>query len=204
MGAVSSAAADLDGLRAAAAACTRCRLYERASRAVFGEGPPNAPLMLVGEQPGDREDVEGRPFVGPAGRLLDRILADAGIERGSVYLTNAVKHFKWVARGKRRIHQTPLVSEVNACLPWLDAELEVVNPRIVVAMGATAARALLGPSVRPTRDRGERLELSDGREAYVTVHPSSILRLRDSEERHRETRHLVDELRLVASRLPAA
>jgi uracil-DNA glycosylase family protein len=195
---------DLDELRAAAATCTRCHLYERATRTVFGEGPPRAALMLVGEQPGDREDVEGRPFVGPAGRLLDRVLAEAGIDRGNVYLTNAVKHFKWVERGKRRIHQAPLVGEIDACLPWLDAELEVVNPRIVVALGATAVRALLGPSVKLTRHRGERLELAGGREAYVTVHPSSILRIQDSEERHRETRRLVDELRLVASRLPAA
>jgi DNA polymerase len=204
MGALSSTSAELDELRASAAGCTRCPLYERATQTVFGEGPPGAPLMLVGEQPGDREDVEGRPFVGPAGRLLDRALAEAGIERGAVYVTNAVKHFKWVARGKRRIHQTPLVGEVNACLPWLDAELEVVNPRIVVAMGATAVRALLGPAVKLTRHRGERLELRDGREAYVTVHPSAIVRLQDSEERHRETRRLADELRLIASRLAAA
>jgi uracil-DNA glycosylase family protein len=198
MSRVSSAAAEGDELRAAAARCTRCRLYERATQTVFGEGPPR------GEQPGEREDIEGRPFVGPAGHLLDRVLGEAGIDRGTVYLTNAVKHFKWVERGKRRIHQTPLVSEINACLPWLDAELEVVNPRIVVAMGATAVRALLGPAVKLTRHRGERLVLRDGREAYVTVHPSSILRLQDSEERHRETLRLVDELTLIASRLAAA
>ena len=204
MGALSSTSAELDELRASAARCTRCPLHERATQTVFGEGPAGARLMLVGEQPGDREDVEGRPFVGPAGRLLDRALAEAGIDRGTVYVTNAVKHFKWVARGRRRIHQTPLVGEVNACFPWLDAELEVVNPRIVVALGATAVRALLGPSVKLTRHRGERLELRDGREAYVTVHPSAIVRLQDSEERHRETRRLVDELRLVASRLAAA
>jgi uracil-DNA glycosylase len=204
MGAVGSTSAELDELRAAAAGCTRCLLHERATRTVFGEGPPGAPLMLVGEQPGDREDVEGRPFVGPAGRLLDRVLVEAGIDRGTVYVTNAVKHFKWVERGRRRIHQTPLVGEINACLPWLDAELEVVNPRVVVAMGATAVRALLGPAVKLTRHRGERLELPGGREAYVTVHPSSILRLQDSEERHRETGRLVDELRLIAGRLTAA
>lgn len=204
MAAVSSAAAELEELRAAAARCTRCPLYERATQTVFGEGPPVAPLMLVGEQPGDHEDVEGRPFVGPAGRLLDRVLADAGIDRASVYLTNAVKHFRWVPRGKRRIHQTPLVSEITACHPWLDAELEVVNPRIVVALGAIAVRALFGPSVKLTRHRGERLEIAGGREAYVTVHPSSILRIQDSEERHRETGRLVDELRMVASRLRAA
>jgi len=160
--------------------------------------------MLVGEQPGDREDVEGRPFVGPAGRLLDRALAGAGIDRGAVYVTNAVKHFKWVERGKRRIHQTPLVGEINACLPWLDAEMEGVNPRIVVAMGATAVRALFGPAARLTRMRGERLELPGGREGYVTVHPSSILRVQDADQRHLEMSRLVDDLSLVARRLPAA
>ncbi|TMD89700.1 MAG: UdgX family uracil-DNA binding protein [Chloroflexi bacterium] len=199
-----AAAAALEELRAAAATCTRCRLYERATWTVFGEGPPGAPLMLVGEQPGDREDVEGRPFVGPAGRLLDRALAGAGIDRGAVYVTNAVKHFKWVERGKRRIHQTPLVGEINACLPWLDAEMEVVNPRIVVAMGATAVRALFGPAARLTRMRGERLELPGGREGYVTVHPSSILRVQDADQRHLEMSRLVDDLSLVARRLPAA
>jgi uracil-DNA glycosylase family protein len=199
---VASAAAALEELRAAAALCTRCPLFERATRTVFGEGPPDAPLMIVGEQPGDREDVEGRPFVGPAGRLLDRALDEAGLRRDSVYLTNAVKHFKWVERGRRRIHQTPLVSEVTACFPWLDAELEVVNPRIVVAMGATAVRALFGPAVRLTRRRGERLELAGGREGYVTVHPSSILRVQDREDRHREMGRLVDDLRIAARRLP--
>jgi len=199
-----AAAAALEELRAAAATCTRCRLYERATWTVFGEGPPGAPLMLVGEQPGDREDVEGRPFVGPAGRLLDRALAGAGIDRGAVYVTNAVKHFKWVERGKRRIHQTPLVGEINACLPWLDAEMEVVNPRIVVAMGATAVRALFGPAARLTRMRGERLELPGGHEGYVTVHPSSILRVQDADQRHLEMSRLVDDLSLVARRLPAA
>jgi DNA polymerase len=171
---------------------------------VFGEGPPGAPLMLVGEQPGDREDREGHPFVGPAGRLLDRALVEAGIDRGEVYVTNAVKHFKWVQRGKRRIHQTPLAGEVNACHRWLDAELEVVNPRIVVGMGATAVRALLGPGIRLTQRRGERLELSDGREAYVTAHPSSVLRVQDDEQRRLQMARLVDDLSVVARRLRSA
>lgn len=204
MGRSAAGATDLAELRAAAAACTRCRLHEHATQTVFGEGPPRAALMLVGEQPGDHEDVEGRPFVGPAGRVLDRALAEAGIDRTEVYLTNAVKHFKWVQRGRRRIHQTPLVSEINACHPWLDAELEVVDPRIVVALGAVAVRALFGPEVRLTRHRGERLDLPDGREGYVTVHPSAILRVPDSERRQVEMRRLVDDLSLVARRLGAA
>jgi uracil-DNA glycosylase family protein len=197
-------AAAFEALRADAARCTACSLHRRATQTVFGEGPVPAPLMLVGEEPGDREDREGRPFVGPAGHLLDRALGEAGIDRGTVYLTNAVKHFKWVERGTRRIHQTPLVSEINACHPWLDAELEVVNPRIVVALGATAVRALLGPRVRLTRQRGQPLDLDGGREAYVTVHPSSILRLEDSDHRHLEMARLVDDLSLVARRLRAA
>jgi uracil-DNA glycosylase len=198
-----SAEATLARLREEAATCTACRLYERATQTVFGEGRPGARLMLVGEQPGDHEDREGHPFVGPAGRLLDRALAEAGIDRGDVYVTNAVKHFKWVQRGKRRIHQAPLVGEIRACHPWLDAELEVVNPRIVVGMGATAVRALLGPAVRLTQRRGERLELPDGREAYVTVHPSSVLRVEDAEHRHVEMARFVDDLSAVARRLAA-
>lgn len=199
--AASMAEAELARLREEAARCTACRLYEHATRTVFGEGRPGAALMLVGEQPGDREDREGRPFVGPAGHLLDRALSEVGIDRGDVYVTNAVKHFKWVQRGKRRIHQAPLVSEVGACHPWLDAELEVVNPRIVVGMGATAVRALLGPAVRLTQRRGQRLELPDGREAYVTVHPSSVLRVADAEQRRLEMARFVDDLAVVARRL---
>ena len=204
MTSATSPAAALEELRAEAARCTRCGLYERATQTVVGEGPPRAPLMLVGEQPGDLEDRDGRPFVGPAGRLLDKALTAAGIDRGSVYLTNAVKHFKWVQRGKRRIHQTPLVGEINACHPWLDAELEVVNPRIVVAMGAVAARALLGPGARVTELRGRPLTLGDGREGYVTAHPSSILRVADAEDRRVEMGRLVEDLSLAARRLTAA
>jgi uracil-DNA glycosylase len=207
-GPISAAAAPaaetaLARLREEAARCTACRLHERATQTVFGEGRPGAALMLVGEQPGDREDREGHPFVGPAGHLLDRALVDVGIDRGDVYVTNAVKHFKWVQRGRRRIHQAPLVGEINACHPWLDAELEVVNPRIVVGMGATAVRALLGPAVRLTQRRGQRLELPDGREAYVTVHPSSVLRVEDSEQRRLEMARFVDDLAVVARRLAA-
>ncbi len=193
----------VETLRDEAARCTACSLHQHATRTVFGEGPVPAQLMLVGEQPGDREDREGRPFVGPAGQILDRALAEAGIDRATAYVTNAVKHFRWVQRGSRRIHQTPLVGEVNACHPWLDAELEVVNPRIVVALGATAVRALLGPGVRLTRQRGRCLELEGGREAYVTVHPSSILRVDDPAQRHLEMARLVDDLSLVARRLRA-
>ncbi len=201
--AAAAPAATLEALRAEAARCTACPLHQRATRTVFGEGPAPAPLMLVGEQPGDREDREGRPFVGPAGHLLDRALAAAGIDRGTTYLTNAVKHFRWVQRGSRRIHQTPLVGEINACHPWLDAELELVTPRIVVAMGAVAVRALLGPGVRLTRQRGRCLDMEGGREAYVTVHPSSILRVDDPAQRHLEMARLVDDLSLVARRLRA-
>ena len=204
MTSATSPAAALEELRAEAARCTRCQLYERATQTVVGEGPPRAPLMLVGEQPGDLEDRDGRPFVGPAGRLLDKALTAAGVDRGSVYLTNAVKHFKWVQRGKRRIHQTPLVGEINACHPWLDAELEVVNPRIVVALGAVAARALLGPGARVTALRGRMLTLAGGREGFVTVHPSSILRVADAEYRRVEMGRLVEDLRVAARRLTAA
>src|SRR5919108_5949359 len=161
-------AGSLDALRRQAASCTACHLYERATQTVFGEGPQGAEVMLVGEQPGDQEDRQGRPFVGPAGRLLDKALVEAHIDRDRVYVTNAVKHFKWVARGKRRIHQTPLMGEIDACRQWLEAEMEVVNPRLVVALGATAGRATFGPSYRVTRQRGEVIRL-DGRAGVGTV-----------------------------------
>jgi len=155
--------------------------------------------MLVGEQPGDREDRQGEPFVGPAGALLDRALADAGIERGSVYVTNAVKHFKWRPRGKRRLHQTPRSGEVEACRPWLQAELEAVKPRAVVALGATAAKALFGSSVRVTRDRGRMLETPLAPLGAVTVHPSAILRVREREEREDAFSGLVEDLAAVCA-----
>ncbi|HUH06775.1 MAG TPA: UdgX family uracil-DNA binding protein [Egibacteraceae bacterium] len=171
---------DLPALRAAAARCRACELWRLGTQTVFGAGPAHAKLMLVGEQPGDREDIKGEPFVGPAGRLLDRALGDAGIDRGAVYVTNAVKHFKWTAKGKRRIHAKPNVEEIRACRPWLDAEIDAVGPQVIVALGATAAKALLGPSFRVSRQRGEVIQRG-GLTLTATVHPSSILRGPDDE-----------------------
>jgi DNA polymerase len=173
----------LKSLRAAAASCTACPLHVDATQTVFGAGLRRAEVMLVGEQPGDREDVEGKPFVGPAGRVLDEALERVGIERGEVYLTNAVKHFKWEARGKRRIHQRPSVMEQNACRPWLDAQIAVVKPALVVALGAVAARSLYGNRVKVMRDRGTLIESELAPAATVTVHPSSLLRIDDADER---------------------
>ncbi|HET9163457.1 MAG TPA: UdgX family uracil-DNA binding protein [Solirubrobacterales bacterium] len=185
-------------LRQAAAECRGCSLWRDATQTVFGAGLRKAELMLVGEQPGDREDVEGEPFVGPAGGILAKALQSAGIDRREVYLTNAVKHFKWRARGKRRLHQTPRAGEVEACKPWLEAELDAVRPVALLALGATAAKALYGPSVRVTRDRGRPIESSLAPVAALTVHPSAILRLRDREEREEALDGLVEDLRLVA------
>jgi uracil-DNA glycosylase len=170
--------ADLDRLRTIAAGCTACDLYKLGTQTVFGEGIERAEVMLVGEQPGDKEDIEGRPFVGPAGRLLDSALEDAGIDRTKVYVTNAVKHFKWEPRGKRRIHKKPNGAEITACKPWLEAEIKRIQPRIVVALGATAAQALLGRDFRVSKQRGEFFDWpsSDGVRVTATVHPSSILR----------------------------
>ncbi len=194
-------AASLDELRAEAAGCQACDLWRCGTQTVFGEGPGHAVLMFVGEQPGDREDVEGHPFVGPAGGVLDRALDEAGIDRSTVYLTNAVKHFKWTAKGKRRIHQKPNAAEVEACRPWWEAEMAAVEPKIVVALGATAAQALLGKDFRVTKQRGEMFEQADGRIVTATVHPSSILRARDDDARRREMAAFVDDLRTVAKRL---
>jgi DNA polymerase len=188
----------LPTLRREAKGCHGCPLWRDATQTVFGSGPRSAELMLVGEQPGDREDIEGKPFVGPAGRVLTRALEEAEIEADKVYLTNAVKHFKWRARGKRRLHQTPRVGEMEACKPWLEAEIEAVKPRALLALGATAARALFGPSVRVTRDRGQLLESPLAPLAALTMHPSAILRLRDHDEREEALAGLVDDLRLVA------
>jgi uracil-DNA glycosylase len=185
-------------LRQAAAECRGCPLWEDATQTVFGAGPRQAELMLVGEQPGDREDVEGEPFVGPAGGMLARALQSAEIDRGEVYLTNAVKHFKWRARGKRRLHQTPRAGEVEACKPWLEAELDAVRPIAILALGATAAKALYGPSVRVTRDRGRPIESSLAPVAALTIHPSAILRLREREEREEVLGGLVEDRRYVA------
>ncbi len=188
-------------LREAARGCTACPLWRTGTQTVFGEGLKRAELMLVGEQPGDREDLEGRPFVGPAGRLLDEALVESGIERDAAYLTNVVKHFKWEPRGKRRIHQKPNREEVAACRPWLDAELAVIKPRVLVCLGATAAQALLGRDVRVTRDRGRPIESELAPIAFATVHPSSILRAPDDESRRRERTLFVDDLRVAAQAL---
>jgi uracil-DNA glycosylase len=185
-------------LRQAAADCRGCPLWKDATQTVFGDGPRKATLMLVGEQPGDREDIEGEPFVGPAGRILAKALQAAEIERGEVYLTNAVKHFKWRPRGKRRLHQTPRAGEVEACKPWLDAELEAVRPRALLALGATAAKALYGSSVRVTRDRGKAIDSPLAAVTALTIHPSAILRLRDHDEREDALAGLVEDLRFVA------
>ncbi len=169
-------------LREAAQGCRACELFKDATQAVLGEGPAKARAMFVGEQPGDREDIEGRPFVGPAGLLLDRALERAGIERDDVYVTNVVKHFRFRARGKRRIHQRPGREHVQACRPWLDAELSIVKPRVLVCLGAVAAQGLLGNKVRVTKDRGQPIESELAEFVTVTVHPSSILRAEDRRE----------------------
>ena len=180
--------------------CRACPLFENATQAVFGEGLKRSRVMLVGEQPGDREDIEGRPFVGPAGAVLDRALAEAGIERRDAYVTNTVKHFKWVARGKRRIHQAPRAEEIKACAPWLGAEMQVVDPEVVVCLGATAVRAIIGSKHRVMRDHGQFVESKLGRTAVATLHPSAILRAEDA-DRDDAMAMLVGDLKLVAKRL---
>jgi uracil-DNA glycosylase len=189
----------LTGLRKAAASCTGCDLYKHATQTVFGAGPANARIMLVGEQPGDVEDREGLPFVGPAGRLLDRALAEAGIDRARVYLTNAVKHFKWVQRGKRRLHSKPGASEIVACYPWLEAEIAALKPAVIVCLGATAAQALLGRDFRVTARRGELIDSPLAPHVMATVHPSSLLRAPDAKTRAAEFARLVAELRRIAA-----
>jgi uracil-DNA glycosylase family protein len=190
----------LPRLREAAAGCTACDLHKTGTQTVFGEGERGAEVMFVGEQPGDQEDLQGRPFVGPAGKLLDQGLEEAGIDRSQVYVTNVVKHFKWQARGKRRIHQKPNWSEIAACRPWLEAELDVVKPRVLVCLGATAAQALLGRDFRVSRRRGEPVDSELAEHVVATVHPSSILR---AEEREREFREFVRDLEKVAALLRA-
>ena len=190
--------ATLEELREAAAGCRACDLWKLGTQTVFGEGSPKAKLMLVGEQPGDQEDLAGRPFVGPAGRLLDKALEEAGIDRKVTYVTNVVKHFKWQPRGKRRIHQKPNWSEIAACRPWLDAELSVVKPRVLTCLGATAAQALLGRQFRVTKQRGQPVESELAPVVIATVHPSAILR---AEDRDAEFASLVDDLRTVAKHL---
>ena len=186
--------ASLARLRSLAAHCTACDLYKRGTQTVFGEGPLHAPLMLIGEQPGDHEDLQGRPFVGPAGRLLDAALAEAGISRTETYVTNAVKHFKWVPRGKRRIHEKPNGRERQACYPWLEAEIEIVAPRTLVCLGATAAQSLLGSGFHLTQHRGEFVRSGWRARILATVHPSSILRLADRDEREAAYRGFVADL----------
>jgi uracil-DNA glycosylase len=191
----------LPRLRRAVQDCRACELWADATQAVSGEGSARARAMFVGEQPGDREDREGVPFTGPAGALLDRALEDAGIDRRSVYVTNAVKHFRYKARGKRRIHQRPDASHLAACRPWLDAELALVRPQVLVCLGATAAQALIGRHVRVTKDRGRPLDSPLADCVLVTVHPSSILRSRDDAERHAAYRAFVEDLEQVAAAL---
>jgi uracil-DNA glycosylase len=186
---------NLTEVREAASECTACHLYKRATQTVFGEGPKSAPIMLVGEQPGDYEDVAGKPFVGPAGKIMDEALQEAGIDRKEVYVTNAVKHFKWEPRGKRRIHQKPNSREIAACRPWLETELRLVKPNLVVCLGATAAQAIFGPSFRVTRERGKVLSSKLAPRVLATVHPSSLLRQPDEESREREYKRFVVDLR---------
>jgi uracil-DNA glycosylase family protein len=191
----------LPSLREAAAGCKACPLWEGATQTVFGEGTRTAEIVFVGEQPGDVEDQEGRPFVGPAGRVFDDALADAGIDRKLAYVTNAVKHFKWQARGKRRIHQKPNAAELAACRPWLDAELAVVEPRVLVLLGATAAQALLGRGFRVTRERGVPVDSELAPNVLATVHPSSILRAPDETARREAYAAFVADLEVVAKLL---
>jgi DNA polymerase len=189
----------LERLRREAAGCRACPLWETGTQTVFGEGAATARVVFVGEQPGDQEDKAGRPFVGPAGRVLDEALELAGIDRSTTYVTNAVKHFKWTARGKRRIHAKPNWSEIAACHPWLQSELEVIEPAVLVCLGATAAQALLGKQFRVTKERGTWVESELAPHVTATIHPSSILRQRSDEDRHRELAGFVEDLKLVAS-----
>jgi len=187
----------LKEVREAARHCTACPLYKTATQTVFGEGPKNATLILVGEQPGDYEDVAGKPFVGPAGKIMDRALEEAGIDRKQVYVTNAVKHFKWEPRGKRRIHKKPNSREIAACRPWLEAELRIVRPKLVVCLGATAAQTIFGPAFRVTRERGKLLSSDLAPKVVATVHPSSLLRQPDEESRKREYASFVADLKVA-------
>jgi uracil-DNA glycosylase family protein len=194
----------LRSLTEAARNCHGCPLYQRATQTVFGLGSPRARVIFVGEQPGNEEDLRGEPFVGPAGRVLDNALEQAGIARTDVYVTNAVKHFKWEAKGKRRLHKKPSAREIAACLPWLEKEIELIKPEVLVCLGATPAQALLGRDVRVTRVRGQVLASPRVPHTVATVHPSSILRQRTSEDRHREMERFTADLRVVAGLLRAA
>lgn len=189
-----------EAVRDEALGCTRCELYKFGTQTVFGEGALDARILFVGEQPGDQEDIAGRPFVGPAGQLLDAALEEAGIDRSQTYVTNAVKHFKFVQRGKRRIHNKPDASEISACRWWLQQELELIRPPVTVALGATAARSLFGRVVTIGKMRGEPQALDDGSECWVTVHPSFLLRIPEPDRRRRERRLFVDDLKQIRDR----
>ncbi len=188
-------------LRVAATDCRACDLWKTGTQTVFGEGGSKPRVMLVGEQPGDQEDIQGRPFVGPAGKLLDKALEEAGIDRKEIYVTNAVKHFKWEPRGKRRIHKKPNSMEITACKPWIEAEIEVLHPDVIVCLGATAAQALLGRQFKVTTQRGQWIESPLAPFVMATVHPSSLLRAPDEETRHRETERFIADLKLVHNAL---
>jgi uracil-DNA glycosylase len=194
----------LDTVREVAAGCKACDLYKRGTQTVFGEGPRRARIMFVGEQPGDAEDLAGHPFVGPAGKLLDRALEEAGIDRRVVYVTNVVKHFKWEPRGKRRIHAKPNAGEISACRPWLETEIALLQPHVLVCLGATAAQALLGKTFKVSQQRGEFVESSLAPLVTATVHPSSILRARDDDARRAEMKQFVADLKKMAAALSRA
>jgi uracil-DNA glycosylase family protein len=196
-----ASAEDIEALRAEAADCRACPLWKDATQTVFGEGPQHAPAMLVGEQPGDKEDLAGKPFVGPAGLMLDRALQEAGIDRKKVYVTNAVKHFKFLPRGKIRLHQKPTTPEIKACRQWYERELASIKPALVVAMGATAAQSVFGKITPINRNRGRPIDLADGIKALVTVHPSYLLRLPDAEAKAREYARFVEDLKIAANLL---
>jgi len=191
-------ARSVEQLREAAASCQACDLWVEATQTVFGEGSEHSRMMLVGEQPGDQEDLQGKPFVGPAGRLLERALDEAGIDRRRVYITNAVKHFRFTRRGKRRLHEKPNAGQIRACRPWLDGEIEAVRPRIIVLLGATAAQAVMGPAFRVSKQRGEVLNSPAGVPVVATVHPSSILRAADDESREAAMSSFIGDLRVAA------
>ena len=188
----------LKSLREEASHCRACPLWKDATQTVFGEGPQHARIMLVGEQPGDKEDLTGKPFVGPAGQMLNRALDDAGVDRGKAYVTNAVKHFKFVPRGKIRLHQKPTTPEIRACRPWYERELVAIKPALVVAMGATAAQSVFGKITPINKNRGRLIELDHGIKALVTVHPSYLLRLPDADAKAQEYRRFVDDLKIAA------
>ena len=196
-----AAVTSLSALREAENACRRCPLYKNATQAVPGEGAKRATVMLVGEQPGDKEDLAGKPFVGPAGRLLDRALAEAGVARDKAFVTNAVKHFKHEMRGKRRLHKRPNTYEIERCRWWLERELAIVRPALVVALGATAARSLFGRPMAIGKNRGQQLHLEDGTPAVITIHPSALLRIEEPADKEREYRAFVADLRSAVARL---